>query len=63
MIFLSDRLRMVTYIKTSRRRETETGDIIKLGVSYLKEFYNKDMISQNNLMKFLFNASFKHQTC
>ena len=23
---------MVTYIKTSRRRETETGDIIKLGV-------------------------------
>lgn len=53
---------MVTYIKMSRRRETETGDIIKLGVNHLKEFYNKDMISQNNLMKFLFNASFKYQT-
>ena len=54
---------MATYIKTSSRSESETGDIIKLGVKHLKEFYNKDMISQNNLMKFLFNAFTKNQKC
>ena len=42
---MSDGLRIAIYIKTSRRSESETGDIINPGVSYLKGFYNKDMIS------------------
>ena len=29
----------------------------------MKESYNKDMISQNNLMKFLFNAFTKDKKC
>lgn len=60
---MPDGLRIVIYIKTSSRSESETGDIINLGVEISKEVYNKDMISHKIVMKFLFNAPFEYQTC